>query len=164
MSPFLPIFLSGKTLPLFTRGDIDIADLNNGNQQDLPFDKRVFFVPDANLFILLPNTNDRLVLHRMNVEEALEKSGLDYLFVTSQPPLIAMKGTTLSYQIIVKSKKGGVRYKLESGSQGMEIDAAGKLTWPVPLGFAEPEASAIVAITDAAGQQRYHTFALSVRD
>ncbi len=64
---------------------------------------------------------------------ALEKSNVDYLVVTSRPPPYAKKGQEYVYTLSVKSKKGGVTYKLDSGPKGMAIDGAGKLTWtPTP--------------------------------
>src|SRR5262245_16903314 len=48
--------------------------------------KRVFFIPRAKLIVLFPEGNDRLELYPFDVESALEKSGLDYLLVSSRPP------------------------------------------------------------------------------
>lgn len=134
------------------------------NRDELSLDKRVHFIPDAKVIVTIPASNDRLVVHRFDVEQALEKSGIDYLFVTSQPPTSVKKAESLTYQLAVKSKKGGLKYKLESGPKDMTISDSGKLTWQVPADFAEKETSVIVSIRDAGGQECFHTFTLSVRE
>ena len=53
--------------------------------------KRIYFIPRAKLIAVFPESNDRLELHHFDVEEALEKSGLDYLLVTSRPPTTAKR-------------------------------------------------------------------------
>src|SRR5262249_22484815 len=98
-----------------------------------------------------------------DVDEALEKSGIDYLLVTSPPPLTARKGADYTYQLVVKSKKGGVRYRLDSGPAGMTIGTDGKLTWSVPAARAQGDPSVIVTVSDATGQECVHSFTLSVR-
>jgi hypothetical protein len=69
--------------------------------------RRVFFVPEAKVIIVLPVSNDRVVLHKFDVDAALEKSGLDYLFVTSQAPRGVKAGAAFTYPLRVKSKHGG---------------------------------------------------------
>jgi hypothetical protein len=127
-------------------------------------DKRILFLPEAKLIITIPARNDKMVLHRFDVEEALEKSGIDYLYVTSQAPLTAKKGDTYSYQLAVKSKKGGLKYKVESGPKGMTISDAGRITWSVPPDPEEKESSVIVSIRDATGQEVFHTFTVSIKE
>jgi hypothetical protein len=149
----LSVDMAGESLPLFSRNDLDVADIGNG-PTELTYDKRAHLLPDAKLFVTIPTTNDRVILQRLDIDETLDNSGLDYLFVTSRAPLTATKGTTYQYEVKVRSRKGGVRYKLESGPQGMQIDADGKLSWPVPAGFTDRETNATIAVTDAAGQER----------
>jgi hypothetical protein len=71
----------------------------------------VLFVPDAKLIAVVPPSRDRIVLHRFDVEAALDRAEIDYLFVTSRPPVDA-PGKSFSYPVVVKSKKGGVKMKL----------------------------------------------------
>ncbi len=120
-------------------------------------DQRYFLVPDAKLLVILSSSNDKLFLHSFDVDEELEKSGIDYLFVASRPPA-ALFGKPFSYPIEVKSRKGGVKYKLESGPDGMKVAADGKLTWAVPRD-AEP-ASVLLTISDASGREVFHNFTL----
>lgn len=123
--------------------------------------RRIFFIPEANVFAVLPASNDRVVLHKFDVDAALTKSGLDYLFVVSQPPRSAKAGSTFTYPLAVKSKAGGLTYKVDSGPKGMTVSAEGVVTWDVP-----PDAAAdqdvILSVKDKAGQDVFHTFAVKI--
>jgi hypothetical protein len=67
------------------------------------------------------------------------------------------------YQLVVKSKKGGVKFKLESGPKEMKMDGNGLLTWQVPAGNAAKETDVIVTVSDATGQEMFHTFKVGVQ-
>src|SRR5262249_9686823 len=132
--------------------------------QRAEIERHLHFIPSAKLIVVIPQSNDKLHLYRFDLEEALEKSGIDYLLVTSRPPQVLRPGSTLTYQVQVKSKKGGVRYKLESGPPGMKLSEGGRLTWPVPAGYAQPETDVLITVSDAAGQEIFHTFRVSLND
>jgi hypothetical protein len=114
------------------------------------------------VIVVLPTSNDQIVLHKFDVDAALDKSGLDYLFVTSQPPRSVKTGAVFGYKIEVKSKKGPVTYKLDSAPKGMEVSKDGMVTWKVPTDLAEGNQEVILTVRDAAGQEVFHTFALRV--
>jgi hypothetical protein len=158
----------GEDRPLLTLKTIDLPTVGDRGEQwvrhDFTYDKRIHFLPQAKLIVTIPASNDQLVLHRLDVDAALEKSGVDYLFVTSDAPGSARKGETYNYQVTVKSRKGGLKYRIESGPAGMTVSDGGKVTWRVPAGFPDPDATGILVITDAAGQERFHTFTVAVRD
>src|SRR5205807_4602699 len=118
--------------------------------------------PAAHLFVTIPATIDRLILQRFDLEDALEKSGVDYLVVTSQPPVSVKRGGAFEYTVVVKSKRGGVSYRLDSGPNGMTISKDGKLTWKVPNDWAELETDVIVGVTDSTGQECLHTFTIKI--
>jgi len=71
------IYKRGLNSPLLKRPDIDIPpqDAMQNLNHDFTFDKRVLLIPQAKLLITIPTSNDRLVLHRVDLEEALEKAG-----------------------------------------------------------------------------------------
>jgi hypothetical protein len=128
----------------------------------LALDKRVYFIPDAKLLIHIPLSNDQLILRKLDVEEGLEKSGIDYLFVVSHAPVKAKKGATYRYQLAVKSKKGGVKYRLESGPKGMKLSDTGLLTWDVPAN-ADAEVDIILTVSDSSGQEVFQKFQIDCR-
>ena len=127
-------------------------------------DRRIYLVPSAKLLIVVPTTQDRLVLYRVDIEELLAKSDRDYLVVLSQAPREASRGKTYSYPINVKSRKGGVICNIESGPKGMHVSRQGLLTWDVPADFAEARVDVILTITDASGQKVLHTFTIDVSE
>jgi len=64
----------------------------------------------------------------------------------------------------VKSRKGGVKVKLESGPPGMTVSGQGRVSWKVPADFAPGEVDVILGIGDASGQETFQTFRLTVRE
>jgi hypothetical protein len=131
-------------------------------RNDFTFDKRIVFLPQANILATVPFTNDRIVIRPFNLVSALENSGIDYLFVDSAPPLTAEKGSAYSYQLAVRSKRGGVRFKLDSGPDGMTLSPKGLLKWSIPS-TAGNEAAVIINIRDGSGQEIFHTFNIALR-
>jgi hypothetical protein len=123
--------------------------------------RRVFFVPEAKVIAVLPESNDRVVLHKFDIDVALEKSGLDYLFVASTPPRAAKPGAPLTYPLATKSKHGGVTYKVDSGPKGMTVSATGVVTWAVPAD-ATGEQTVVLSVKDKAGNEAFHSFALKI--
>jgi hypothetical protein len=158
--------LVGDNRPLLTLPEIENAmrDAFNLNRAALSIDQRYHFIPAAKLLITIPSTPDRLVLHKLDVDDALEKSGIDYLYVASTPPPFAVLGRDYTYPIAVKSKKGGLKYRVEAGPDGMKVAADGKLTWKVPAGFRDRHIDVILTIGDSTGQETFHTFRLAVVD
>ncbi len=159
------LYLMGDSRPIATLNDVELPASNEAwTGSDFTQDKRVLFVPEAKLIAIIPRSNDRLVLHRLDIDAALEKVGIDFLFVVSRPPSVANKGTRVVYAPQVKSKKGGVKFKLESGPDGMRVTADGKLAWDVPRDFADTEVAVILTVSDASGQEVFHNFRIAVRD
>ena len=124
--------------------------------------KRVFFVPDAKVIAVLPPSNDQVVLHKFDPEAALEKSGQNYLIVTSQPPKEAKAGATLTYPIKVKAKDKKVSFQLDSGPKEMAVSAGGVVTWAVPADAAPGDHDVILTVRDGTGQEAFHTFTVKV--
>ncbi|MBW3542409.1 MAG: serine protease [Planctomycetes bacterium] len=123
--------------------------------------RRIFLVPQANVIVVLPPTNDQLVLHKFDVDAALEQSGLDYLLVTSQPPRTAQAGKTFEYSPAVKARHTPVSVELNVGPPGMEVSKTGTLTWKVPAD-SRGDHEVILTVRDARGQEVFHTFAVRV--
>src|SRR5262249_842521 len=137
------LHLTGDGRPLASVTDDEPLFPSQAAAGELAQDKRLHFIPAGKLVVFVPASNDKLVLRRFDLDEALDKAGIDFLLVTSQPPTQAKPGTAVDYQLAVKSKKGGVKYKLESGPPGMKLSAEGRLRWEVPANFADAEANVI---------------------
>jgi hypothetical protein len=65
---------------------------------------------------------DSLILHRLDLIEQLEKSGIDYLVVLSRPPAAAA-GKPFSYRLDIRSRKGGVKVNWSQGPPGLGVAA-----------------------------------------
>jgi hypothetical protein len=63
---------------------------------------------------------------------------------------------------VVKSKKGDVKLRLDSGPKGMKLEE-GKLSWFVPATLSGREVDASLAVTDSSGREVLHPFKLEVR-
>jgi len=70
----LTIYKLGLALPILKRPDIDLPSADLADKDDFTFDKRVYLIPQAKLLITIPAGNDRLVLRRIDLEEALQKA------------------------------------------------------------------------------------------
>lgn len=126
--------------------------------------QRYHFIPDAQLLVTIPTNADRLVLRKLNVDEALEKSGIDFLFVASAPVPQATPGKEYSYPVAVKSKKGGLKYKVDAGPAGMKVSPTGTVSWKVPADFKEAQVDVIMTISDSSGQEIFHTFKIAIAE
>jgi hypothetical protein len=159
----LSVYLLGHDRPVakFDRFDHGLT-FDGWDRVDFGPWKRVFFSPQAGLIIVLPGTNDRLVLHRFDVNAALESSGIDYLLVASRPVTTVKRGSVYNYPLVVKSKRGGVTYRLDSGPAGMTISPEGLLCWSPPADLRQTDHDVILTIREAAGQEVFHTFTIQV--
>ena len=127
---------------------------------DFTVDKRVLFVPQANQIVSIPFTNDKLIVQRFNLREALDKKDVDYLYVTSVAPRTIRKGETYRYAIEVASRGAGLEYELNSGPPGMSVNKAGIVEWLVPADFKEDRIHVIITIRNDKGQSLYESFEL----
>ncbi len=107
--------------------------------------------------------NDRVILRPLDLDAGLARSDVDYLYISSSPPLAGVRGEELRYQIEVRSRAGGARTKLEHGPAGMAVDAAGLLTWQVPRSESGQSVRVIVSVKDSKGQERLHNFDLALQ-
>jgi hypothetical protein len=114
------------------------------------------FIPDANLLVTVPLTDDKLILHRIDVDALLTKSGFDYYYVGSRPTEAVQRGKEYRHQIHAKSNKGGLKYKLEGPPKGMTVNAEGLVTWQTDAQQALREEPVLMTISDAAGKELFH--------
>jgi hypothetical protein len=160
----LSLYLLGDPRPVCPLPEIEVTrDAFWGRGGGVPLDQRIHLLPDARLLVILPPAADRLVLHRFDPEAALAKAGLDYLFVTSQPLLVAQSGQTYMYQLGLMCKARAVRYRIELGPPGLEVARGGKVTWAVPDKFKGQKVPVVLNIRTDSGQECYHTFTIEVK-
>jgi hypothetical protein len=128
------------------------------------WDRRLLLIPSAQLLVVWRPKSDKLELYRVDAHELLAKSGRDFLYVSSQSPVEATKGAVFRCLPEVKSSKGGVRVRLESGPEGMEAGPDGALTWPVPADFDAPETFVILSVTDASSREIQHALKVVIKE
>ena len=160
----LSIYVVGEDRPLATLKVPTVFAGSSGRfdfRDSIGTDKRIYLVPAARAIAVLPANNASVVVRRFDLDEALEKSGADYLLVVSSPPRTTAAGQTFVYQLDARSRRGQVSFSLDSGPAGMTISKSGLLRWPVPA-TADGAASVIVSVGDASGQTAYHTFQVAV--
>jgi hypothetical protein len=126
-------------------------------------EKRFIFLPDAKLLILIPPTNDRLILQQVDMEQALGRVPGGDLLVTTQPSSVARKGLMYKYQIVAKTRHGGLRYTVERGPPQMEVTAQGLVQWPVPAELAAKEVPVVLSVRDVIGEERLISFKLKIQ-
>jgi hypothetical protein len=126
----------------------------------LSISERVFLAPQHERLVTLASSRDRLVSRGFDLIAALDRSGIDYLFVDSVPPLIAEPGRTYRYRIQVRSRAGGVKLALDSGPEGMVLSRDGTLEWDVPARMEPGQSGVIITVEDASGQTLLHSFTI----
>jgi len=82
--------------------------------------------------------------------------------VTSSPPRTARKGATYTHRLVVKSKQGGVKCRMEAGPAGMKVSPEGRINWEVPADYANPDVDIILAISDQSGQELFQTIKIVI--
>jgi hypothetical protein len=162
-NPSVSIYISGNSGPVVTLPEVNI---NAGREQyssrdTIGIDQRILFVPSENVIATLPRSNDVVVLRTLDIESQLAVGDIDFLFVTTRPPEKVVAGEEFVYQIGVKSKRGAVRYSLESAPPRMKIDGQGRVTWKAQR-VKSNQADVMVVVSDASGQENFHTFQIQV--
>ena len=155
------IHLAGDPEPLVNIPDVRLPKGADRSSNFL-IDQQIWLIGKANMLVVTESGADELYIRKIDIEELLQESETDFLFVTSQPPLTAKSGKALDYQVKAESKQGGVSFKLESGPHGMSISDAGLLSWMVPKNDSGKTVSIIISVTDETEQQKFHTFKLKI--
>lgn len=159
----LAIHQSDNGRLLTTPTDLDLPqDFDPWDVNPFSLDRRILFIPQAKVLVTIPESNDRLVLHRLDIEQVVARADRDALQVTSQPPTLAVKGRSLIYQMIVASNKGGVKYRLDVGPPGMTVSDKGELVWHVPDDTKDSELFVSVKVSDDSGGELLHIFKVQI--
>ncbi|MGC3967916.1 MAG: SHD1 domain-containing protein [Pirellulales bacterium] len=163
--PKLSLHMQGETSPILTLTDVELptvpADMHPAHMPHLGFEKRMLLLPVAEALVCVPQTMDQLVIQRFSLDEELAKSEVDFLFVASVPPAVIKAGDAFQYQVAGKSKRGGTKYRLESGPAGMAVSPTGLVTWKASRQN-DAEEVVIIALSDGSGQEIFHTFRIKV--
>jgi hypothetical protein len=157
----LDIHLAGVNQPLCSLADVGRAP---HARDPLPLDKRIHLIPDARFLVVIPADNDRLILRRLDLEQALAKARFPFVAITSRPPTAAQKGARFRYQLQAKTDRGDAEYRIEAGPPGMAIDPKGLLTWLVPGDFADSEVDVTLHAKSPSGAETSKSFRIGVSE
>jgi hypothetical protein len=153
--------------PLIRLADVDglsTSEVGRLYNERIAYDRRVHFFPEAKCLVTIPASNDRLVVHRLDLDAELERSGTDFLYVASVPPDLARRGTTYAYEMAVRAKRGSVAFRMASGPKGMAVSPTGRVTWAVPADWQQENNSVNVIARDAVGQEVTQSFTVRVAE
>jgi hypothetical protein len=151
----LAIHLAGEEKTLAYLGTLDEFNVPVSALSGAPW--RLHYIEAAEALISLPQSNDRLIVRRVNLEACLREAGGDFLLVRSTPPAIADPGSVYIYAVQALSSRGGVEFALEDPAPGMALSPEGQFSWQVPEDFVG-ETAVIIRVQDSGGGQFFHTF------
>lgn len=160
-----------RDVELFTQGTrtpiLKIAGLPrpsmamNFDDPDPLYSRRLLYVPAADAILSIGPGRESVIIHRFALDDALSKWKPDYLFVTSLPPTEAQPSTQLSYQVVVRSAKGGLKYELPMAPRGASVSPSGLITWDIgPILNTAYDFG--VRIVDSAGGETSQVFRVQV--
>ncbi len=161
----LTLYMVGRSSPLVTIPDIAVPKVDRFGRSKSPisFDQRIQFIPDAKVIVRVADTDDALTVHKVDVIQALEDAEIDYLFIQSDPEQRYLSpGEQFTYQMRVRSKRGGVRYHLDSAPEGMMISSKGRVKWRVPKDAQGTNETIILSVSDNSDQEEFQTFVLKI--
>jgi hypothetical protein len=113
--------------------------------------------------MILPSSNDRVIIRRFDLDKALAKTGGDWLVVASNPPTGFVRGQPYTYAIDVRASHKPLRFALETAPAGMTISADGKISWQPAANLSSDRVPVVVSITDSTSKLRRHCFAIERR-
>lgn len=162
------VFMGRSMRPVITLPDT--PDLVEGidprlhpahNYPGIAVDKRLMYNVVLDKLVTVNTSCERVTFRDFSLELELARAGIDYLLVTTDAPPTAPRGQRYTYTIDVMSNRDGVTYTLESGPEGMAVDAeTGEVVWDVPADFRVDE-SVIILIANSGGHETYHTFTVA---
>jgi serine protease Do len=155
--------------PLFSIADLmKIAAKNPGqekqkNQPQIDSSARLSIAPQGGVAMILPTSDDRVIIRRFDLDNALARNGGDWLVVASNPPTGFVRGEPYAYAIDVRAAHKPLRFALETAPAGMTISADGKISWLPAKTISSDRLPVVVSITDSAGKLKRHAFVVERR-
>ena len=141
---------------LFTFQDDALAGMNGSSVThrwyNFQHEPRIHYLPRANLLVFLRQDNKQIVVRPFDLIAELDRTGQNYLFVLSPPKTHTTAGEPYAYRLDVKSKSGGLKYKLESGPDGMTISGSGEVRWDVPAAQKGKTVAVVVSVPRRRGE------------
>lgn len=114
------------------------------NRLETDQESSFWLLPDQKSFVTLNWDRQRISIYPFDLTDALQKKGDPWLYVTSIPPLTAVRGSELSHQFQSLSSFESVAFSLDTPVQGMSLSSQGHLNWQVPVDFKQDSVRMLV--------------------
>jgi S1-C subfamily serine protease len=158
------VCVPGEKGPLASLHNLPVPSLPLIWQPQTPeiitIEKRIYFIPNAKLVVLLPEKQESVILHRFDLEESLRASENNYLAITSNPAPLIANDQDFQYQIVTASNHGNLRYHLDSGPEGMTVSDTGLVQWKVQNLPEDGEIKVRITVSDDREHNVQHNFEL----
>ncbi len=129
-------------------------------QGRLEDDQRFHWLPSVELLVVVPPTDDRLILRRVRLNDFLAKLGANDLFLSSPRGFDVLVGKSFHQTLAARSGRGQTEFKLWNGPTGLRLSPVGELEWAAPAGKPGEELEAVVEVSNAGGRKIRETIVL----
>lgn len=129
---------------------------------DFTWFRRIHVMPQLNVVITIPESNDRLILRPFDFDSAIKKEGENFLFVSSTPKHYGVALQKYYYPIEVRTNSDSVKFAVLSGPVGLTVSGDGGVSWSPPPNQRGKTHKVVIRIEDGNGLNRMHSFPLSV--
>ncbi len=162
----LSVCTTADRRPILTLKDSSLERMDSSshppNWYNFHAEPCIRYLPRANLLVFVRQAEKQVVVRPFDLTAELERRGKDYLFVLSVPKTRARSGSLYLHQLDVRSKAGGMTYKIEKGPAGMTVSPGGELRWEVPPDHDGKAEAVILGLRDSAGTEAVHSFFIVV--
>jgi len=156
------IYVPSNPTPIAEMFDIDQLVAGDSYRGINETGERIFFAPHLSQIVTIPASADRLTVYPFDLEQELQRRVDDYLFILGPVPPDALRQKPWIHQLDIRSKRGGVVCKLESGPQGMTITPEGLLEWPNPPSVTSKSTPVVVSVNATGAEELLYVFPLRV--
>ena len=139
----------------------DSRPLAGDTIQQLRSGQIAWFCPQYQLLATLSPARSSVQFWPLETERHLSAIE-DLLSVESSAPLRAVPGLKYEYSLRVRSSEQERTFAVETGPEGMEVDATGRIQWSVPDDPGSAENPVVISISTPRGTKIRHTFSVLI--
>ena len=150
-----------NALASLDKGDVS-GDLPANEVRQLPPDERVLLWPGAGIMAVLPITNNKLQVFKVDVAKELENSPRHYAVFATDPPATVRRGAEWHYTPVIWKSNGSAIDLTATGPIQVQPDGR-TLKWTPPANApASVEASITATIKGVKGARTMQKFRIAV--
>ncbi len=156
--PSIRVASAQTPLAILPKLEFNVKAASDTLSRDLDLIKRVHVLPSEKRIIVIPNSYDQLHVYSIDFEKLLRDSNLEFFFAATRPIDQIIPGQIFEHQVEAKSNALPVRFKLESGPEGMRVSEDGVVRWNVPSELKKNYFPVRISITNSTGKAVEHKF------